>query len=385
MTYSVLSRTAKLGIAAETTDSTYAAPSFTVPFERGTMYRSRITQIFDRTARATDSDTFDVQQGPYWSEWTVSTLGYADLAGWFFRAMIGPDQFTAGTVTTFASAALPGATSVMLAAAPPAGSVLMLGTGSDLEYAQCGIPSGSGPYTVPLTTGLVNAHPAGEPAQSQASHLFQQNRTVGAAWPSYSLTTDDGVDQLGWPGCVLGSLRVKCTDNGRLSFLAAYSGFPPLPEVTFTEAQSAVQPPSGWGWQVTTAGGPSARGTTLDLALTRALQVNPCCDGYQSPLGIFPGPLRAGGKYGAIYDTPADLNLYRQAIQEPAVHVFTQPVLLGGAAIAVTMSLSGWTAGEVTLAGEYVAASFSLDGIYNATDSGVSSVALANFVQSAYS
>ena len=100
--------------------------------------------------------------------------------------MIGPDQYTPGIVTTLAAASQPGATSVSLVAAPPADAVLMLGTGSDIEYAQCGTPTGSGPYTVPITTpsgGLRNAHAAGEPAQSQARHLFQQNRTVGAAWP----------------------------------------------------------------------------------------------------------------------------------------------------------------------------------------------------------
>ena len=155
MTYSVLSATAKLGIAAETTDATYAVPSFTVPFTSGTRYASHIIQLYDRTARATDTDTVDIQQGPYWTDWTVTSEAYPDWAGWLYRAMIGPDQFTAGTVTTFAAASLPGATSVSLNAAPPARSVLMLGAGSTLEYAKCGTPSGSGPYTVPLTSGTL--------------------------------------------------------------------------------------------------------------------------------------------------------------------------------------------------------------------------------------
>ena len=94
MTYSVLSATAKLGIAAEATASNYVVPSFTVPFSSGTRYRSVITQLYDRTARATDTDTVDIQQGPYWSDWTVVTEAYPDWAGWLYRAMIGPDQYT---------------------------------------------------------------------------------------------------------------------------------------------------------------------------------------------------------------------------------------------------------------------------------------------------
>jgi hypothetical protein len=387
VTYSVLSATAKLGIGAEEADSDYTAPVFTVPFARGTRYRSDITQLTDRTLRGTDTDTQDIQQGPCSSLWTVCTQGYADWAGWLLRAMIGPDQCAPGVVTAFASEPAAGATSVSLEAAPPSGSLLMLGTGSALEYARCGTPAGTGPYAVPLTTPLQYAHSSGDPAQSQAAHLFTQDRTYATVWPSYSLTTDDGIDQLGWPGCILGSMRMRISPAGYLSFDASYSGFPPAATSTFTEDQSPAQPLAGWGWQITTAGGPSTRGTSLDLSLTRALQVTPACCGQQAPLGIFPGPMRASGKYGAIYDTPADLNLYREAIQEPAVWSFTQPDLSGGALLDLTMSLSGWTQGDVSLQGEYVAASYALAGIANAADSpemGVSQALLMNFWQQGY-
>jgi hypothetical protein len=387
VTNSVLSATAKLGIAAETATAAYTVPSFTIPFMSGTKYRSAITQIFDRTARYTDTDTQDLQQGPIWSDWTVVTEAYADWAGWLYRAMIGPDIFTAGTVTTFAAASSPGATSVSLAAAPPAGSVLQLGTGSTLEYAQAGTPSGSGPYTVPLTTALRFAHSAGDPAQSQASHLFQQNRPYGTAWPSYSLTTDDGVDQLGWPGCVLGRVRLQVGLDGYAKLVSNWSGFPPQSVATFAEDQSDAQPFAAWSWGITTAGGTSTRGASLDLALTRKLQITPACNGYQQVYFIGAGPMRSSGAYKAIYDTPADLNLYRQAIQEPAVWTLTQPVLQGGSSIAVTLSLSGWTAGAVSLEEQYVTSAYSLSGIANDADSpesGVASVSLSNFVQAQY-
>ena len=241
---------------------------------------------------------------------------------------------------------------------------------------------------MPITSGaLRNAHPAGDPAQSQASHLFQQNRTVGTAWPSYSLTTDDGVDQLGWPCCTLGRVRLQVTASGYAKLASDWKGFPPAAVATFAEAQSSAQPFAGWSWAITTAGGTSTRGVSLDLALTRVLDVVPTCDGYQRPLLIFPGPMRASGSYRAIFDTPADLNLYRQAIQEPAVWQLSQPVSQGGASIAVTLSLSGWTQGTVDLSEQYVVANYRLSGIANTTDSpetGVASVVLGNFVNAAY-
>jgi hypothetical protein len=382
VTYSVLSATAKLGIAAEAGTAVYAAPSFTIPFTSGTKYRSAITQLTDRTARGTDTDTQAIAQGPYWSDFTIAAEAYPDWAGWLFRAMTGPDIFTAGTVTAFAQPSVPGAASVLLAAAPPAGSVLQFGTGSTLEYAQAGTPSGSGPYTVPLTSSLQYAHAAGDPAQSQATHLFRQDRPYGTVWPSYSLTTDDGVDQLGWPGCTLGRVRLQVGTSGYATLTSGWSGWPPQAEPTFDEDQSAAQPFAAWSWGITTAGGTSTRGIALDLSLTRALDIVCCANGQQSPYCIGPGPMRASGNYSAIYDTAADLNLYRQAIQEPAVWTLTQPLAQGGASITVTLSLSGWTQGAVSLEDEYVTARYRLSGIANPADSaqyGVSSITIMNY------
>jgi hypothetical protein len=390
VTYSVLSATAKLGIAAESSTADYTTPVFTVPFSSGTRFRDMITQLHDNSIRARDTDEQDIQQGHYYSDWTLSTWAYPDWAGWLCRAMVGTDQFTAGTVTTFAQAANPGATSVTLAAAPPAGSVLQIGTGSTLEYAQAGTPTGTGPYLVPVASpsyGLRYAHPAGDAARSQARHLFQQDRTIATAWPSYSLTTDDGVDVLGWPGCTLGRLRLQVTKDGYARLGSDWNGWPPVTAATFTEAQTSAQPSGGWEWAITTAGGTSTRGISLDLSLTRTLDVVMTCDGSQAPYVIGTGPMRVNGSYKAIYDTPQDLNLYREAIQEPAVWTLTQPLLQGGSSIAVTLSLSGWTQGAVSLEEEYVTADYRLSGIANLADSpgyGVASVTVANFVNSAY-
>jgi hypothetical protein len=389
VTYSVLSATAKLGAASESSTAVYEAPSFTVPFSSGTRYRSTIVQLVDRTQRARDADTQDIQQGPYWSDWTVTTQAYPDWFGWLARAMVGTDQFTAGTVTTFAQASQPGAQAVYLDAAPPAGSVLMFGSGN-MEYAQAGTPSGTGPYLVPIatpSTGLLYAHPIGDSAQSQATHLFQQDRTNSTIWPTLSLTTDDGVDQLGWPGCTLSRMRLQIAASGYAKLASDWSGFPPEAVATFAEAESDAQPLAGWSWGITTAGGTSTRGVSLDLALTRPLGITPACNGYQGPLGIFPGPMRASGSYKAIYDTAADLQLYRAAIQEPAIWTLGQPVLQGGSSIAVTLSLSGWTAGAVSLEEEYITAQYKMSGIANATDSpnyGVSSVVLQSWWQQSY-
>lgn len=390
MTYEVLSATAKLGIAAETTGATYRVPSFPIPFTSGTRYRSSITQLVDRTLRGTDTDTQGIQQGPYWSDWTIASEAYPDWAGWLYRAMIGPDQFTAGLATAFSQPSAAGTQAIYLNVAPPSSTVLQLGTGDSTEYAVAGTSSGTGPYLVPLTqpsNGLRYPHSTGDPAKSQATHLFKQNRPLGSPWPSYSLTTDDGVDVLGWPGCILGRVRLQVNKDGCARLLADWSGFPPQAVSTFTENETAAQPFTGWSWGITTAGGTSTRGVALDLGLARRLQITPCCNGQQAPLGIFAGPMRVSGSYSAIYDTSADLDLYRKATQDPAVWTLTQPLLQGGSSVTVTLSLSGWTQGRVSLEEQYVSAAYSLSGIANAADSptyGVASVIVRNFWNQSY-
>jgi hypothetical protein len=387
VTYSVLSATAKLGIAAEDTDATHKAPSFTIPFSAGTKYRSVITQLRDRTLRGIDADLQDIQQGPYWSDWTITTQGYPDWAGWLLRAMIGPDDCTPGIVTSLAGSPAAGAASVNLAASVPSGSVLKLGTGDSTEYIVTGTPAGTGPYTIPLTqpSGLRFAHSAGDPVMSQAVHVFRQDRSfTSPPWPSYSLTTDDGVDVLGWPGCILGKITLKVAATGYVTFTSSWSGFPPLAEATFAESESPAQPFAGWAWQVTTAGGASTRGESLTLSLSRPVQITPACDGNQAPYWIGAGGLRADASYRAIFDTPADLNLYRVALQEPAVWTLAQPQLQGGSSVALTMSRSGWTDGAVDLSGQYVTAGFKLSGIASAADNWVSQATLVNYVQSPF-
>lgn len=385
MTY--LSRMARLGIAAETQTAAYAAPSFTIPFLPGaTRFADVITQLHDRTVRATDTDEQAIAQGHYVSDWTVTSSCYPDWAGWLYRAAVGPDQFTPGTVTTLTAQAQPGATSVSLEASVAAGAVLALGTGDTLEYAQAGTPSGSGPYTVPLATALRYAHPASDTAQTPATHLFQQNRPLTTAWPTYSLSSYDGPETLGWPGCTLGSARLRVPADGYATLASTWKGWPPAAAAEFAEAQSGAQPMAGWGWTVTSAGGSSTRGVTLDLALTRVL--NPVLAlGSQGPLVIATGPMRAEGSYRAIFDTAADLDLYRQAIQEPAVFTVAQPVSQGGCSITVTLSASGWVMGAVSLGETYVVADFRLSGIANAADSplmGTASVVVTNYVNAAY-
>ena len=406
----VLSRMAKLAIASEPTPGVYQAPAFTVTYGRGARYHQKITPLRDRALRGSDSVEQDLLQGPAWSEWTIPSDGYPDLIGWYLRALIGPDTCTPGITTTLQSAASQGAQSASLGAEPAAGAVLMLGTGDTLEYAQAGSPTGTGPYAVPLVTPLRFAHDAAEPVLSQSLHVFAQTMEGPTfSWPRYSLTMDDGTGPLGWPGCVFGSLLLTITKDGLVGLKATASGFPPAAQDTFAYDATPMQPMQGWEWGIaqgvqagwdtlpgpvarplSDSGGitvqvPSTRGLEMSLTLHRSLGIFPTVSGMQRPLGIWPGPLMADGTYTAIYENTAEMALYDQYSQEPAVHTLTQPVLAGGCSVSLTMPRSGWWDGEADQADTYLAAKFSLSGLAQPAGGAAFTATLLNYVQESYS
>jgi hypothetical protein len=94
--------------------------------------------------------------------------------------------------------------------------------------------------------------------------------------------------------------------------------------------------------------------------------------------------MEADGTYKAIFENDSDISLFKQYSQLPTVHTLTQPVTSGGSVLAITMSQSGYTTGEVDLGSQYVQLNQALTGIANATDSGVTQVSLSNFLTAAY-
>jgi Phage tail tube protein len=386
MTY--LSRLTKLGLIKEVTPYTWLAPGFSVPWNTA-KFTDNIIPLRDESMRANDAKLQGLNQGPWTTTWELDCNGYPDLLGHFFRAIIGPDVVSAGVSTTLAADCAAAATTLSLTASVPNNSVIQISdaTGANLEWVKVGTITGAGPFSAPVTTpatGTRFAHTAaGGSVLSQSTHTFTQNRSFSTVWPTYSLTTDDGQDQLGWPGCVMSELGLKIDPKGFITASAKYTGFPSLTEATFTYAASTVQPTVGWGWTVSNPGA-STRGMTMDITLKREVEAIQSSDGLQSPREIFPGPLEIDGSYKAIYDSASDMNLFKQYLQGITTHTLTQPVTSGGQSLAVTMSKSGYTTGEADVASLYVSLSQAVSGIQNTTDSGVTTVVLKNYLTAAY-
>lgn len=383
-----LSRLDKVGLAKEGTPGTYQVPAISVPWNTG-KWVDLIAPLRDESIRANDDVVQGISQGPAYSTWELETNFYADLAGHFFRGIIGPDTVVAGTSTTLSSNATLGATSLSLTASVPNNSIIQISDsgGANLEWVQVGTITGTGPYTAPVTTpatGTRYAHTAaGGAVLTQSTHTFVQNRTFSTVWPTYSITVDDGQEQLGFPGCVMSELTVKIDPKGFVTLGPKWTGFPSATQATFAYAASAVQPTVGWGWTVTNPSS-STRGLTMDLTFKRAVEVIQSSDGTQAPREIFPGALEADGTYKTVYDSAADMNLYKQGLQGITTHTVTNPVTSGGQSLALTMSKSGYTTGEADSGQPYLQLTQSVSGIANTVDTGITTVVLKNFATSAY-
>jgi len=387
-----LSRLAILGCAPETVANTYASPTFYIPFTKAD-FEDVYTELKDESYRANDTMLQGMYQGPVHATWDISVLAYPDLVGHFLRGIIGPDTVTPGVSTTVATGGSSiGATTLPSTASIPALSYIQVGTGTSLEYAYVSAVSGSGPYSLTVTTvvgqtvGLTKAHSAAEPIVSASSHVFKQSSDPTTK-KTYSFTVYDTTQTVSYSGAAMSDLAIKIDPKNSITFDIKYTAFPQVVQSKPTPTYTQLPPVLGWEWNMTNAGGSSSRGLTYDMTVKRAVEPIHSSDGIQAPREIFQGALEVDGTYKAIFENQTDLNLYLNYTQTPTTALLQQPASGTdgtGASLALTMSKSGYFKGKRDLSSNYVQADFSLSGIYNSTDGGAVQATLTNFVSTAY-
>ncbi|MGH7743201.1 MAG: phage tail tube protein [Candidatus Dormibacteria bacterium] len=386
-----LSRLAHLGLAKESVVGTYLAPTTFIPFTKAD-YEDLFTEIKDESIRANDSVIQGLYQGVVEGDWGIDLMAYPDVVGHFLRGIIGPDTASAGISTTVAANSIVGATTLSSTASISALSYISVGTGASLEYAYVTAVSGVGPYSLTVTTvvgqavGLVKAHTmTTDPIVSQTTHTFKQSPSAAKA--TYSLTvydTSTGTPTLGYSGAAFSDVQFKIDPKGAVTLTTKLKSQPGVSQSTPTPTYTVLPPVLGWQWAMTNAGGASTRGLTFDLSVKRALEAIHASSGLQAPREIFQGALEASGTYKALFENLTDLNLFTNYTQTPTTALLQQPAVIGGASLALTLSQSGWFKGKRDLSSQYLQANFSIEGIYNATDSGSVSAVLKNYVAAAY-
>jgi hypothetical protein len=382
----ILARKGFLAITKEVTPGTFLAGAVFLPCTMSDFSgEDNYTPMRDESLRNNDTVLQGLYQGPGHSEHKYGMAAYPDLIGHFFRGIVGPDTVTAGVSTTLASSTIAGATSISTAASIATGKTIKIGTGAAVEYATTGVPSGAGPYTIPIATpagGLVNAHSNSDPVISQSSHSFAQNPS--AARVAYSVSRYNGLNTKGFAGCAFSEVGMKIDPKGMLTFNTSLTGFPSTVPSDPTWVGPTSTPILGWQWTLTHNGVASTRGLSLDLTYKRAVEPIHSSDGTIGPREVFQGAIELDGTLKAVFDVTTDLDRYEQYTQTPMVAILTQPLAAGGSVLTVTMSKSGNPKAKIDNSGQYVTLDQDVAGIWNSTDSGISTITLTNYTSTAY-
>ena len=188
----------------------------------------------------------------------------------------------------------------------------------------------------------------------------------------------------GFAGCAFSEVGLKIDPKGILEFTTALTGFPSTVPTNPTWVGPTSTPILGWQWTLTHNGVASTRGLTLDLTYKRAVEPISSSDGTIGPREVFQGAIELDGSMKAIFDVTTDLDRYEQWTQVPLVATLTQPLAAGGSVLTVTASKAGNAKAKVDNSGQYVTLDQDVAGIWNSTDSGVSTVTLTNYTSAAY-
>lgn len=384
----LLSHSALVGLAKETTLGTYVAPTTFVPLLGSSGFEDMITGINDESYRNNDSMLQGWYQGAAHAEWQIDTMAYPDVIGPFLRSIIGPDTITAGASTTTTGAVSAGATTI------PLTSATGIATGTYINI-DAGVP-GSQEYALvtaivslnaTVTTvagssvGLKNSHLSGATVTAQTTHTFKQ--TI-ATKPTYSITVFDTLATYGGVAASMTDCTIKIDPKAAVTFTTKWMSYLSASQSTPTATYTVLPPLLGYQWTMTNGGGASTRGLTLDWSVKRSADPIASSDGTLSPREIFVGPIDVSGTYKAIFDSNTDMNLFLSNTQSPVTALVQQRVQDGGASLAITASQGAVSKGKRDFNPIYMQADFSLNGIYNATDTGSISAVLKNFQTAAF-
>ncbi|MFE9448267.1 hypothetical protein [Streptomyces sp. NPDC006739] len=349
-----------LVIGNETAQGTAVAGTFTQLID-SLKPSDKPTFLKDRAWRGSmGTDAFNQIAGVKHAEVDLGGPVFADGIGFLLRNILG-DVAVVGTSTgsggtTLSAQAAAGATSITTVASIPASTVVQIGSGATAEVFTTGTPTGTGPYTIPLTTptgGLVYAHASAQavqPVTGPYTYAWSLLNSGGGQPISHTLTHYLGptatVGARAYPGFCMTGLDLKFNAE---SELLVWSGkgvsWPSVAAAaTPTANGTAIKPIASW--QTTVGiGGPASGGTLVstvtdgEINLVRQAVPIFTATGVQTPYIIQRGEFNATGKlnFSAVSDESA-LN-YMLNNTQPQVQIITSNGLTGTNLLSVQIDM----------------------------------------------
>jgi hypothetical protein len=310
-----------VGIANETIQGTPVSMTSTILVDE-VKPKDNPTFLDDKSWRGSmGNDSFAKIAGTKIAEVELGGPAYGDGIGYFLRNILGDLSYTGTSTgtggTTLSASAVAGAVSISTVATIPNGTVVQIGTGPLAEVFTTGTPTGSGPYTIPLTTpagGLAYAHTSAQTVQPVTAPFTQAHSLLnsGGGQPiSHTLThflgptATSGARQ--YPGLCLSELGLKWNaESELLTWSAKGTSFPSVPLGSAPVAAASTSLPVASWRMVVGIGGPASGGTLIatvtdgELNIKRELAPYYTATGTQNPYIIQRGGLSVEGKLNFI-------------------------------------------------------------------------------------
>ncbi|MER8030742.1 phage tail tube protein [Streptomyces bauhiniae] len=341
---------------------------------------------------AMGSDSFGQIPGVATAEWDMGGPVFLDGLGYLLRNIMG-DLAVTGTSTgtggtTLAASAAAGASSISTAATIPAGTVIQIGSGAIAEVFTTGTPSGSGPYTIPLSNpagGLVYAHASAQAVQPVTGPYTYAWSLLnsGSGQPishtfTHLLGPTAGSGARQYPGSVVSELGFKWNAESDLfTFDAKATSWPSvILGSSPISAPSTVAPMASWRMAVG-IGGPAAGGTLIptvtDGEINLKREINPYYtgNGVQTPYVIQRAGLTVEGKLNFVAASEAPL-LYMLNNLQPQLQLVCSNGLSGlnYGAVQMDFAQAAFTEAEPDGSKTAVEYSNSFKAVMNTTNAG---------------
>ncbi|MFC8676673.1 hypothetical protein ACFUEN_28810 [Streptomyces griseorubiginosus] len=338
-----------VGVANEVTQGTPVAMTATMLLDN---FKPKDNPKFleDKAWRgAMGTDSFAQIQGVATADLDLGGPVFLDGMGYMLRNIMG-DLSVQGTSTgsggtTLAASAAAGATSISTVATIPNGTIVQIGTGATAEVFTTGTPTGSGPFTIPLTSptgGLVYAHASAQAVQPVTGPYTYAWALLnsGTGQPiSHTLThmlgptATSGARQ--YPGAVFSEMGFKWNSESDLfTFDAKATSWPSVALGAAPVANPGnIAPIASWRMAVG-IGGPASGGTLIatvtDGEISMKREINPYFtgNGSQTPYIIQRAGLTVEGKLNFVAADESPL-LYMLNNSQPQLQLLISNGLAG--------------------------------------------------------
>ncbi len=298
--YAFSSSQTQVGLALEVTRGKYVTPTLWIP-TKSPLYKPDQTMLPDETLQGSMVKLYNLTRGLRYDTHKWTSYPYLTSFPAIVRAQLGStDHLTAASAaTTLSTAVAAGVTAIKVAAAIPAGQIVVIGKTTPTVETHLVKTAATLTKTLTLDTPTIYAHAAAATVTPLTVHKFSllNSANYGNQPPSYSLTDSDGERIRNLTAAQQNKLTMKGNPTALVTYdvtwltnaAVTHTGTP-----TFTWTRQA--PPPSWTSVVLITTTIVTRYQDWTIDLSRTTKPIPGLTGKSSYLLFFADALTAKGK-----------------------------------------------------------------------------------------